>query len=227
MPSKLPPKDLVRWILRNLLGVGEGILLLFLTIAAAVFVYAPVVLAVIAVGAAVVRVVISLISLAQAVAAGRYQAILFGLPILEMAAKVAFAGTAYLALLFALNVLIAGLMRQSRRRLDLVPGLVLSSVALVAYIFFSYLMILELAAFTGWGQLPFVAFFGYLGSNAALLGLLSTDLRPVSRKRLEGASGGTTAVLILAPEPGEAPAGGDFAERSPAGQDRNACRLLY
>jgi hypothetical protein len=170
MPPKAPPKDLVHQIPGNLLGAAERILLFLLMITVAAFVYAPVALALIAVSVAVVRVVISLVSLAQAFAAGHYQAIFTGLPALELATTVAFAGLAYLALLFALNVLIAELIGSSRRRLDLVPGLILSIVAAVAYLVFSYLMIAEMAAATGWRELPFVVFFGYLGTNAALLG---------------------------------------------------------
>jgi hypothetical protein len=67
-------------------------------------------------------------------------------------------------------------------------------------------MIAEMAAATGWGELPFVVFFGYLGTNAALLGLLTTDLRPVPGKRLVATSSESTQILIPAPESEMGPA---------------------
>jgi hypothetical protein len=150
-----------------------------------VLLFAPVVLAVVAGGIAVVSFFQSTLQLWQAYNDAHFDALLTIFPAMESAAKIVCVCLAYLALLFAMNVLISGMIGRRKQHLYVIPGLALSLPALLAYGVASYLMIGALASVTGWGELPFVLLFGYIAVNAAWLGLLITDLRPVRGRRRE------------------------------------------
>jgi hypothetical protein len=186
-PSEAAPphrrkKDRRHPILRWLLGVGKEFLLLALLTVTLVLLFAPVALALVAGAIAVVSCLQHIVLLWQELKGAQYDAILTSLPALGEAAMIVCASLAYLALLFAMNVLISGMIGHRKQHFYIIPGLVLSLVALLAYTVATYLLVGVLASVTGWGELPFVILFGYIGVNAAWLGLMITDLRPVSRR---------------------------------------------
>jgi hypothetical protein len=147
-----------------------------------VLLFAPLVLALVAGAIAVVNCLQYIILLWQAFKDAQYDAILTSIPALGNAAKIVGACLAYLALMFAMNVLISGMIGHRKQHFYIIPGLVLALPALLAYAVASYLLIGLLAEVSGWGDLPFVILFGYIGVNAAWLGLLITDLRPTPRR---------------------------------------------
>jgi uncharacterized membrane protein len=169
----------VRWWL----GVGQEFVALTGVVTMAVILYAPPALALIAGGIACASCVIWLVQIQQAYSAGQYDLIFSDLPALALAATVAFACLAYLALLYGISVLVAGLIGHRRQHLYIIPGIMLSFSALLAFTAAAYLLIPEIAADTGWGTLPFVILFSCIGVNVAALGLLVTDLRPGRRER--------------------------------------------
>jgi hypothetical protein len=181
-PPRRRKKDRRHPILRWLLGVGEEFLLLVLLTVTFVLSFAPVLLALVGGGIALVDCLQHIILMWQAFKDAQYDVILTALPTLGSAVKIVCASLAYLALLFAMNVLISGMIGQRKQHLYIIPGLVLSLLALLAYTVASFILIGTLASMTGWGELPFVILFGYIGVNAAWLGLMITDLRPASRR---------------------------------------------
>jgi uncharacterized membrane protein len=169
----------VRWCL----GVGQEFLSLTSVAVMTVVLYAPPALALIAGGIGCVSCVYWLVQIQQAYSAGQYDVILSDLPALSSAATIALASLAYLALLYGFSVLIAGLIGHRRQHLYVIPGSMLSFSALLAFTTAVYLLIPDIAADTGWGTIPFVILFSCIGVNAAVLGLLVTDLRPPGRAR--------------------------------------------
>jgi len=165
------------------LGVGQEFLRLIGVTALAVLLYAPPVLALVAGGTACASGVVRLVQLQQEFGAGQLDQTLSDLPALGSAVTIAFASLAYLALLFGLSVLIAGLIGHGRQHLYIIPGSMLSFSALLAFTIAAYALIPDLAAYTGWGAVPFVILFSCIGVNAAVLGLLVTDLRPARAAR--------------------------------------------
>ncbi|MGO8948323.1 MAG: hypothetical protein ACLQUY_11820, partial [Ktedonobacterales bacterium] len=142
----------------------------------------PPVLALIAGGIAGVNCIRLLLQIGKSFKAGQYDSILADLPALSSAAKIAFGSLAFLALVYALSVLIAGLIGTRRQHLYLILGFILSLPALAAYTVAASLLVRMLDSITGWGGLLFVILFGYIGLDAAVLGLLATDLRPGGRR---------------------------------------------
>jgi hypothetical protein len=176
--NKTIPQRIAYW----LLGVGDEFIQLVVLCAAAVLLFLPPILAVLGIGAGGVNCLLVLIQIGKAWRAEQYDVLFAALPLLAGAAELAFAGLAYLALLYSLSVLISGMIGHGRQRFFLLPGVILSLAAVIAYSTAAYLLTGMLDTMTAWGDLPFVILFGYLGLDAAVLGLLATDLRRSVRR---------------------------------------------
>ncbi len=176
------------WVTRWLLGVGDELVQMAVPSAVAVLLFAPALLAVIAAAIGVVDCLLSLVQIGMDFKAGWYPAVLAELPALRVATELAFMGLAFLALLYSMNVLMAGMIGRRWQHLYLIPGVILSLPALVAYSAAAYLLTPILEDATGWGTLTFVILFGYMGLDAAILGLLATDLRSPGRRNAAGSA---------------------------------------
>jgi uncharacterized membrane protein len=182
-PPKAREKSIGIRFVRWWLGVGQEFLTLTLLATVSVILYAPPALALIGGSIAGVSCVYWLFQIQQAYAAGQYDLMLSYLPTLNTAAEIAFASLAYMALLYGVSVLIAGLIGHRKQHLYTIPGSMLALSALLAFTAAAYLLISDLAADTGWGAIPFVILFCCIGVNVAVLGLLITDLRRYKRAR--------------------------------------------
>ena len=187
-PPVTPVIRITGWVIRWLLGVGDELVQMAVLSAVAVLLFAPALLAVIAAAIGVVGSLLSLVQIGVDFKAGWYPAVLAELPALRVATEVAFAGLVFLALLYSMNVLIAGMIGRRWQHLYLIPGVILSLPALAAYSVAAYLLTSMLEETTGWGTLTFVILFGYMGLDAAILGLLATDLRPPGRRNAAGSA---------------------------------------
>ncbi len=190
--DKAMPQRIAYW----LLGVGDEFIQLAVPCAAAVLLFLPPLLAVLGIGVGGVNCLLLLIQIGKAWRAEQYDVIFAALPTLAGAAELAFAGLAYLALLYSLSVFISGMIGHGRQRFFLLPGVILSLAAVIAYSTAAYLLTTMLDAMTAWGDLPFVILFGYLGLDAAVLGLLATDLRRSVTRSSSTVSGPVPAVRV-------------------------------
>ena len=177
-----PEDDRGRRIISWLREMGAEFLALAALLVIALFLALPLLLALVAGSVGGVTCLLALVGAWQSFHAAHYQAIANDFPTIEDSAKIAFAGIAYLALLFALNVLIAGLIGRRRQHLYLIPGMLLTFPALVVFTISATLIIRMISGMTGQPELPFGIFFGYAGLAAVVLALLLTDLRTKRRR---------------------------------------------
>src|SRR5579883_2967640 len=180
-PEK-PNNDKGRRIAGWLRDMGAEFLILAAMLAIVLFLLLPLLLALVAGSVGSVTCLLALVGAWQSFQAAHYPAIANDFPTIENSAKIAFAGISYLALLFALNVLIAGLLGHRRQHLYLIPGLLLTFPALVLFTISATLIIRMASGITGQPELPFALFFGYAGVVAVVLALLLTDLRAKTRR---------------------------------------------
>ena len=110
-----------------------------------------------------------------------YAAVFAHLATLDTASRVAFLGVSFFALLFALMLLMAGLLGRRWGRLFIAPGLVFTAPTLVCYVV-GWLWLTPVAARHGVSPLAQASLAAYMLLDAVVLAAALCDMRPTLRR---------------------------------------------
>ena len=110
-----------------------------------------------------------------------YGAVFARLATLDTASRVAFLGVSFFALLFALMLLMAGLLGRRWGRLFIAPGLIFTAPTLVCYVV-GWLWLTPVAARHGVSPLAQASLAAYMLFDAVVLAAALCDMRPTLRR---------------------------------------------